>query len=445
MTDATDQRLAGQYEAYPYPKRDPRDEAKRLIVGSPSHLREIDHWVFGANRPASQPLRALIAGGGTGDATIMLAEQMSRLGRPGQVLWLDRSAAALAIARGRAEARKLTNIVWEQRSLLDLPESGLGPFDYIDCCGVLHHLPDPAEGLRSLLSVLAPGGGMGLMVYAPYGRTGVYMMQDALRRLAPKDEPVQQRLDVARRVMKHLPETQWLRLNRSFDDHINGGDAGLFDVLLNPRDRAFTVAEFSALLRDAGLRVTCWVEPMRYDPVPLLPDPKLRARLEGMDATERAAVAEALAGNMAVHIVYCVRADDPPLERTPFADTAVPICREIDGEVLVRGIRPDGTLSVLFDSLRIPVALPPIASAILPLIDGQRSVGQIAAVLAGRGIKSDAFSHAWRQTFTALERINRVLLAAPAGIADGAGLIRRPGAPVEDRTDGRRHAGPNGG
>ncbi len=166
--------------------------------------------------------------------------------------WLDRSAAALAIARARADARGLTNIVWEQRSLLDLPGSGLGPFDYIDCCGVLHHLPDPAEGLRALLSVLAPGGGMGLMVYAPYGRTGVYMMQDALRRLAPPDETPQQRLDIARRVMKHLPETQWLRHNRNFDDHINGGDAGLYDLLLNPRDRAYTVPELSALLRRRG-------------------------------------------------------------------------------------------------------------------------------------------------------------------------------------------------
>jgi 2-polyprenyl-3-methyl-5-hydroxy-6-metoxy-1,4-benzoquinol methylase len=161
MTDLTDQRLAAQYEAYPYPHRDPRDEAKRLVVGSPGHLREVDYWVFGATRPASRPLRALIAGGGSGDATIMLAQQMAQEGREGTVTWLDRSAAALKIARSRAAARGLTNIVWEQRSLLDLPESGLGPFDYIDCCGVLHHLPDPEAGLRALLSVLAPGGGMG--------------------------------------------------------------------------------------------------------------------------------------------------------------------------------------------------------------------------------------------------------------------------------------------
>ena len=414
MVDATDQHLAGQYEAYPYPKRDLREEAKRLVVGSPTHIREIDHWIFGAARSTSRPLNALIAGAGTGDATIMLAQQMATLGRPGRVTWLDRSATALAIAQGRASARKLTNIAWETRSLLDLPGSGLGPFDYIDCCGVLHHLPDPAEGLRALLSVLAPGGGLGLMVYAPHGRTGVYMMQDVLRRLAPADEAPQQRLDIARRVMRHLPETQWLRHNRNFDDHINGGDAGLYDLLLNPRDRAYTVPELSAMLGAAGLRVTCWVEPIRYDPVPMLPDPKLRARLQGMDLTERAALAEALVGNMAVHIVYCVRTEDAPYRPDPCAETAVPVCREIDGETLVRGIRQEGTLIVAFDGLRIPVPLPPLATAILPLIDGQRSVAQIASILAGRGTKPDAFMNAWRQTYAALERINRVLLAAPA-------------------------------
>jgi hypothetical protein len=47
------------------------------------------------------------------------------------------------------------------------------------------------------------------------------------------------------------------------------------------------------------------------------------------------------------------------------------------------------------------------------LIDGQRSVGQIGAVLAARGTKPEAFGKAWQQTFAALVRINRVLLAAP--------------------------------
>jgi SAM-dependent methyltransferase len=413
MTDATDARLAAQYEAYPYPRRDPRDEAKRLIVGSPGHLREIDHWVFAARRPASRPLHALIAGGGTGDATIMLAQQMSRAGRAGTVTWLDRSAASLKIAQARAAARGLTNIVWEQHSLLDLPGSGLGPFDYIDCCGVLHHLPEPAEGLRALLSVLAPGGGLGLMVYAPHGRTGVYMVQDALRLLAPADVPPTERLDVAKRVMRHMPETAWLRRNGVLDDHINGGDAGLYDLLLNPRDRAFTVRELHALLDGEGLAITCWVEPTRYDPMPLLPDPRLRARAEALDPIDRAALAEALTGNVSAHIVYCVRREDTVDRADCMAPEAVPVLRELSGPELAGGIGPDGTITMVFDGLRLPLALPPLAPAILRLIDGQRSVGQIAAALAEHGTRAEAFERAWRATFATLERINRLLLSAP--------------------------------
>ena len=164
-------------------------------------------------------------------------------------------------------------------SLLDLPALGLGPFDYIDCCGVLHHLPVPSAGLAALVAVLAPGGGMGLMVYAPHGRTGVYMVQDALTLLAAPDQPPAARLDVARRAMRHLPESNWLRFNRNFADHITGGDAGLYDLLLNPRDRAFTVTGLRRVCSPtAGMAVTAFMEPMRYDPATWLPEPKLRAR-----------------------------------------------------------------------------------------------------------------------------------------------------------------------
>ena len=413
MTDSTDAYLAAQYETYPYPGRDPRDEAKRLITGSPSHLHEIDHWVFGATRPASRPLRALVAGGGTGDATIMLAAQMARDGREGTVTWLDRSSAALSVARARATARGLTNIIWEQGSLLDLPGSGLGPFDYIDCCGVLHHLPDPAAGVRALMSVLADGGGMGLMVYAPHGRTGVYMVQDALAILAPLDQDPASRLDTARRVMKHLPETAWLRANRSVTDHVTGGDSGLYDLLLNPRDRAFTVPALHDLLARQGLSVACWVEPIRYDPGPLLPDPRLRARIATLTPIERAALAEALAGNIAAHILYCTRDNERPIRADPFHPDAVPICREISGTDLARGIQSNDTITVGLDALRVTIPLPPRTGLILPWVDGQRSVSEIGALMAAKGFSPELFDRTWRALFPALERINRLLLAAP--------------------------------
>ncbi|WP_043359227.1 methyltransferase [Belnapia sp. F-4-1] len=414
MTDAPDRHLAAQYEAFPYPARDPREEARRLIVGSPSHLREIDHWIFGSRRPASVPLRALFAGGGTGDGTIMLAQQMAWAGRPGEVTWLDRSAAARRIADGRAAARKLGNIRFENGSLLDLPGSGLGPFDYIDCCGVLHHLPDPLAGLCSLTSVLAPGGGIGLMVYAPHGRTGVYMLQDALRLLAPDSEAPPARIDIARRLWRQVPETAWLKRNPWLTDHISGGDAGLYDLLLNPRDRAYTVPDLAALVAEAGLRIACWVEPVRYDPDAYLPDPRLRARTATMTPIERAALAEAITGNMGIHILYCRRADEAEPER-PWEDPAsVPTLREMDGAALAKGLPRDGTLPVTFDGLRVNLPLPRLAGAILQRVDGRRSFGAIADELAANGVSREAF---WRDLAAlrqSMEAMNRLLIAAPA-------------------------------
>ncbi len=410
MSDDPDAALAAQYEALPYPERRAADEAKRLILGSPSHLREIDHWVFGAARPRARPLRVLVAGGGTGDATVMLAEQMRRLGQPGEIVHVDRSAASLSIAKARIAARGLA-ARFEEMSLLDLPGSGMEKFDYIDCVGVLHHLPDPAAGLAALVSVLAPGGGLGLMLYAPHGRTGVYMLQDALRLLAPAGRPVRERLDLARRTLKHLPEGAWLRQNRSVTDHLAGGDAGLFDLLLNPRDRAFCVPDLASLLQGAGLEVACWLEPLRYDPDVYLPDPRLRAAASDLPPLERAALAEAISGTMSTHVVYAVRAGEAPPPAGFLADDAMPVAREIPGEELARRVRPDGTYPFVCEALSVAIPLPAAAPAILRMVDGIRSVGELRAELEGRGVP---FATAWPVVAGRLAAANLLLLAPSA-------------------------------
>jgi ubiquinone/menaquinone biosynthesis C-methylase UbiE len=89
-----------------------------------------------------------VAGGGTGDSTIYLAEQLRELG--GEVVYLDVSAASMAVARARADVRGLTNIRWLNDSLMNLPALGLGVFDYISCTGVLHHLESTEAGLAAL-------------------------------------------------------------------------------------------------------------------------------------------------------------------------------------------------------------------------------------------------------------------------------------------------------
>jgi hypothetical protein len=97
------------------------------------------------------------------------------------------------------------------------------------------------------------------------------------------------------------------------------------------------------------------------------------------------------------------------------ADAAVPVTREGPGEALASAIQPDGTIRFMIDGLRLPIALPPLAPPILRLVDGQRPVGAIGAALSGRVTNAEAFGRAWRSTFLALEHINRLLLAPPAG------------------------------
>jgi SAM-dependent methyltransferase len=128
------------------------------------------------------------------------------------VVYLDISEAAREIAEARAAARGLANLRFVTGSLEDLPGLGLGPFDYIDCCGVLHHLAEPAAGLRALVAVLAEGGGLGLMVYGALGRTGVYPLQEALRDLGA-GLALDERVGLARRLLDDLPATNWFRRN----------------------------------------------------------------------------------------------------------------------------------------------------------------------------------------------------------------------------------------
>jgi len=385
--------VRAQYEAYPYPPRDPRDEAKRLIVGSPSHLDELVHHVFGGVFDPARPFRALVAGGGTGDAAIMLAQHLADAGaRAAEVVYLDWSTASRRVAEARAAARGLGNLRFVTGSLLALPELGLGAFDYIDCCGVLHHLADPAAGLAALTAALAPQGGMGLMLYAPLGRVGVYPTQHALRLLDDDDDAPAARLALARRLLGQLPATNWLKRNPFVTDHLVEGDSGLHDLLLHARDRAYLVDEVYDFVAAAGLRLVGFVPGARYAPRHLLSDPVLLRRAAALDPRRRAALAESLSGNIKSHAFYVVRADNPVAPPEPDSLDRVPVVIHAEAAALARAIGTRGTLSATVDGLAYRVALPSRAGAILARIDGRAPLGAIHADLAARDPRLDAAS-----------------------------------------------------
>jgi ubiquinone/menaquinone biosynthesis C-methylase UbiE len=401
--------LRAQYEAYPYPARDPRDEARRLITGSPGHLDEVNHYVFGGRLDFSKPLRVLFAGGGTGDGTIMLAQQCADAGVPAEITYIDLSDASRAIAERRAEARGLTSISFHRGSLLEL--EGFGPFDYIDCCGVLHHLEDPAAGLKSLLSVLAPGGGIGLMVYGTFGRTGVYPLQDALRTLTG-GLPDSERVDLTKRLLKTLPPTNWLKRNPFINDH-QESDAGLYDLLLHSRDRAYTVPDLADLTSACGLAITTFIEPARYDPARYIADPRLSRRLDGLDMLQRASLAEQLSGSMAKHVFYLTRPQDAPHAiAKPDTPDVIPVLRDLDSPAIARGLKPGAGLRGDLGGTPVNLALPRLAGPILSHIDGRTSIGQLYEALAGtdRNLTQKAFQAQFHDLYTALNGVNKILL-----------------------------------
>lgn len=407
MSD-TDARVQAQYEAYPYPARDPRDETKRLITGSPSHLDEIRHHVFAGRLDLSRPFRALIAGGGTGDAAIMLAQQLADAGAAdAEVVHLDISSASRAIARKRAEVRGLTNLRFADGPIERVAQVAPGAYDYIDCCGVLHHLDRPEAGLAALAGVLKPEGGMGLMVYGTLGRTGVYPVQEALAQLAG-DLGDQDKVALAKRLVAALPKTHWLKRNPFVGDHLTGGDAGLYDLLLHPRDRAYRVAEFAEFVTSAGLAVRTWIEPARYDPETYLSDPALRKTAAGLGPIERAALAERLSGAMAKHIVYALpaaRADRA--EPDPAADGAVLVLRDLDPQAVAKGLS-GGALKADLGGAPWQAPLPAIAPAIIARLDGRRTVADIRDDL--KPADPHRFAGQVRATFAAFHAINRMLV-----------------------------------
>src|SRR6185503_8987890 len=113
-------------------------------------------------------------------------------------------------------------------------------YDQIVCTGVLHRLADPGAGLAALREVLRPDGAMHLMVYAPHGRTGVYMLQEFCRRvgIAATDDGIQELIAALGALPPAHPLATLLRQAPDFRQA-----SALADALLHPQDRAYSVPQ----------------------------------------------------------------------------------------------------------------------------------------------------------------------------------------------------------
>ncbi|WP_179188646.1 class I SAM-dependent methyltransferase [Kiloniella majae] len=404
-----------QYEAYPYPSRNPADEQKRLITGSPSNLAELNHYLFAGNRDFSKPFRALVAGGGTGDATIMLAQQLADAsedgkGQAGQVTYLDLSSASRAIVEARAKERGLNNITFLSGSLLDVPSLGLEPFDYIDCCGVLHHLTSPEQGLQALTSVLKDNGGMGIMVYGEYGREGVYPMQDLLRSLSKDCYGLAEKVKLARRLLEKLPPTNSFNRNPFVIDH-KASDAELVDLLLHSCDRAYTVPQIADLVASSGLDLAAFVEPIRYKIDTYVKDAKLLQHAKALTSIEQAAVAEKLASNMKLHVFYLSRQKNT-IANLSQADKAIPVFREMQPDVIAESLKKTSSLKSNLNGIPLNLPLPRLSAAIAKRCDGKKNLSEIFSELKelDARLEWDKFLQQFKEFYTVFNDLNHLLL-----------------------------------
>jgi len=273
---STDPDLRAQYEDYPYPTREPAHERQRLLAPVTDCLDLLNHHGFGGRRQFQRDFRVLVAGGGTGDSLVFLAEQLR--GSQAEIHYLDLSASSLAVAQARTAVRGLDRVHWHRGSLLELGPDRWGRFDYINCSGVLHHLPDPAAGLAALRGVLAKHGVLALMLYGQHARAGVYQMQALMRYLNADLDHNAARIARCKAVLTQLPASNWFQRGRELFHDVAMGDAGILDLLLHGQDRAYRVPELYRLLADAGLQLNTLMQPRLYEPDFYLHDPAL---LEG--------------------------------------------------------------------------------------------------------------------------------------------------------------------
>jgi SAM-dependent methyltransferase len=334
-----------------------------------------------------------------GCGTVQAAHYAVRWPRA-QVVGTDVSAKSLAFTRALKRKHALDNLEVRQLPIERVGELGR-EFEHVVCTGVLHHLADPETGLRALREVLAPDGALHLMVYAPYGRAGVYMLQDYCRRLGVRPAP--REIAELAASLKALPQDHplipLLRHSPDFADQ-----AGLADALLHPCDRAFSAPQLLTFLDRGRLAFGRWVRQAPYLPwCGAIASTPHAARLASLPPKEQYAALELFRGTMVRHALVAYRADRPDqVAAVTFDGDAwlgyIPV--RLPDTVAVRDrLPPDAAAALINRNHTYTDLYLPIDAQRLRLfegIDGRRTIEQICNERRDRLIASAFFQDLWR-------------------------------------------------
>lgn len=280
------------YETFPYPRAveglEDFKAGRRQPIWNPKTS-------FSAFFPEVKPrtdIDILIAGCGTNLAPVFGAFMPEA-----RVMGVDISEASLEISAEQCEAHGIDNVVHRKLRLEDIASTGL-MFDFVCCTGVLHHLEDPVAGLRALGDVTRSHGAIMVMVYARYGRQGVYMLQELATKLGlGMDELTAAKVQ---KLLAMLPAQHPFRMLYPPGTVISLEE--VMDMVLNPRDRSYRVEDVRSLVEDSGLRFHRWLGNATYRPeMTAMGRAGLLGEVDGMDPWDQASAAELAFGSLFKH------------------------------------------------------------------------------------------------------------------------------------------------
>jgi SAM-dependent methyltransferase len=381
------------YTSNPYPP--PVENLDRLRdAWQAEDPNRAEHHLIWPHKEYRSDLDVLVAGCGTWQAAkYALCHPDARL------VGIDVSPTSLEHTEALKRKYNLTNLVTRQLPIENVARLD-HRFDLIICTGVLHHLVDPDAGLRALRSVLRPEGAMYLMVYAPYGRTGVYMLQEYCRRLGVGTSKAE--IDDLTAVLKVLPKHHpLLAALGGSRDSLNA--EALTDALLNPRDRAYSVPELFGFIERNDLMLGRW-----YWQAPYLPQcgsiarTPHASRLAALPEREQYTAMELWRGLMNIHS-FVVHPSDAGSEglKVRFDDERylryVPI--RLPWTICDQEGLPAGVSGVLWNQTHLFDDLFLIIDArekrMFEAIDGRRSISEILDKVKEKGTSPLFFKKLW--------------------------------------------------
>lgn len=373
QTSALSDVVSNQYAKWVYPEP---------IVDLPAWLSHNWQWfdpshshrLFWPDRDYQPDMDILVAGCGTNQAAVIAYTNPSA-----HVVAVDVSQPSLDHHQFLKDKYGLKNLTLHRLPIEDIANLNRD-FDFIMSTGVLHHMASPETGMKALASCLRQHGVAAIMLYAKYGRIGVDMMQSVFRELglSQSEESVQ----VVKETLAVLPPDHPIKSYMGIAPDLNY-DAGLVDTFLHGRDRNYSIQDCLDLVAYSGLVFQDLLFKAPYHPSPFS-DNMLKNKLAGLDNTQVWSVMERINHRNGCHFFTACRPDRAWSEyKIDFlSDEAANYTPALRYRCTIQSqkiCRYDWCMD-----------LDPTQINILRLVDGRRTIKEIALTAHASGTTSEA-------------------------------------------------------